>query len=280
MDFISFARAHGVLIDEGKFTTGRIRRCPTVEKPRSDNGAYFWDGDRGWVMDWAGDARPIWFAGTPPTDQDKKQWAQKKAAAVASQEQQWQQAAKRSEMHLKSATLQSHPYLEIKGFPQEKGLVLEDRLLIPMRNVTSNQLQGYQAIKWDSENRKYQKKMMTGMRAKGAVFSMGYADQTWLVEGYATGLSVRAALRASGLGARVLVTFSAHNLVEVASRVKGQRYVFADNDESKTGEEAAKETGLPYVMADEVGWDANDLHLNLGLFGVTAKIMECMWKKN
>ena len=40
------------------------------------------------------------------------------------------------------------------------------------------------------------------------------------------------------------------------------------------GEATAKETGKPYVMADEKGWDANDLHKNNGLFAVVAKIME------
>jgi putative DNA primase/helicase len=49
--------------------------------------------------------------------------------------------------------------------------------------------------------------------------------------------------------------------------------VFADNDVSKTGENAAIQTGLPWTMADQVGYDANDLHKNNGLFAVVAKIM-------
>ena len=49
MSFILFARAHGVDIEPSKlFPSDRIRRCGTVEKPRSGNGAYFWDGQRGW----------------------------------------------------------------------------------------------------------------------------------------------------------------------------------------------------------------------------------------
>ena len=73
----------------------------------------------------------------------------------------------------------------------------------------------------------------------------------------------------------VVVCFSASNLIQVADQIPGKRFVFVDNDESKTGEKAAQATGLPWTMADEVGWDANDLHTRNGLFQVVAKIMEC-----
>jgi len=35
-----------------------------------------------------------------------------------------------------------------------------------------------------------------------------------------------------------------------------------------------KELEMPWTMADEQGWDANDLHVKSGLFNVVAKIME------
>ena len=122
--------------------------------------------------------------------------------------------------------------------------------------------------------------MLTGMRAKNAVLFLGNRDlpECWLVEGLATGLSLRNALRSVGLAAGVVVTFSASNLIQVADQVPGKRYVFADNDESKTGEKSALATGLPWTMADEVGWDANDLHAKKGLFAVVAKIMDCRAK--
>ena len=283
-DFISFARAHGVEIDPNRlYPSDRIIRCGTVDKPRSGNGAYFWDGQRGWVMDWSGEARVVWYEdphAKPWTDDEKRAWAAKRASQTTEQERRYQQAAQQADAHLRAATVQTHPYLEYKGFKDEQGLVQDEALLVPMRNVVTNKLQGYQSIKWDPETRKYDKKMLYGMRAKNAVFLMGQreAPDSWLVEGFATGLSVRNALRSVGMKATVVVCFSASNLIQVADQIPGRRFVFADNDESKTGEKAAIETGLPWTMADEVGWDANDLHLNNGLFAVVKKIMVCQSK--
>lgn len=280
-DFISFARAHNVEIDPSRlYASDKIKRCGTVDKPRSGNGAYYWDGQRGWVMDWSGEARAIWYNdpnAKPWTDEEKRLWAAKRASAASEQEHRYQQAALQADITLRSAKLGEHPYLTIKGFPEEKGLVLEDKLIIPMRNVVTNKLQGYQSIRWNMEETKYEKKMLTGMRAKNAVLYLGNRDlpECWLVEGFATGLSVRNALRSCGMTAAVVVCFSASNLIQVADQIPGKRYVFADNDESKTGEKSAVQTGLPWTMADQVGWDANDLHAAKGLFAVMAKIMEC-----
>ena len=126
------------------------------------------------------------------------------------------------------------------------------------------------------EERKYEKKMLHGMRAKNAVLYLGDRsnDESWLVEGFSTGLSVRHALRSVGIPASVVICFSASNMIQVADQIKGKRFVFADNDESKTGEKSAIATGLPWTMSDTVGWDANDLHTRVSLFAVVGKIME------
>ena len=280
MNFINFARAHGVDIDPNKlYASEKIKRCGTVEKPGSGNGAYFWDGERGWVFDWAGEARTIWFEdpnAKPWTAEEKRLWAVRKAAAVSDQDKIYEQSALKAEVIMRSAKLDHHPYLEIKGFKDMRGMVIDDKLLIPMRNVVTNKLQGYQSIYWDEPNRRYEKKMMLGMRAKNAVLYLGTRDlpECWLVEGFATGLSLRHALRSVGLAASVVVCFSASNLIQVADQIPGTRFIFADNDASKTGENAAIKTGLPWTMADTVGWDANDLHLKESLFAVVAKVMD------
>lgn len=280
MTFINFARAHGVEIDPSRFyASDKIHRCGTVDKPRSTNGAWMWDGQRGWVYDWSGEARTIWFEdphAKPWTDQEKREWMLKRQTANAHKDHSYELAAQKADIVLRSAKMDNHPYLTIKGFADLKGLVLDDKLLIPMRNVVTNKLQGYQQIYWDEPNRKYDKKMLPGMRAKNAVLYMGdrTASETWAVEGYATGLSVMAALRSVGLKASVVVCFSASNMIQVADQIPGKRYVFADNDASETGAKAAEQTGLPWTMADTVGFDANDLHKKDSLWAVVKKIMD------
>jgi putative DNA primase/helicase len=279
MSFILFARAHGVEIEPSKFfPSERIRRCGTVEKPRSLNGAFFYDGQRGWVFDWSGEARTIWYEdpnAKPWTDDQRREWMDKRKTANASRDTEYSKAAQQAETTLKAAKSTKHDYLHLKGFPDLEGLVLEKSLLVPMRNITNNKLQGYQRIFWDELNRKWEKKMQLGMQARNAVMFMGdrKAEEVWLCEGYATGLSILHALRSVGLKASVVVCFSANNMVAVADQIGGQRYVFADNDESKTGEKSAIQTELPWTMADTVGFDANDLHKQNGLFAVVGKIM-------
>jgi len=278
MTFIEFARIHGVDINPARlYASDKIKRCPTLAKPRSDNGAYFWDGRRGWVMDWSGEARVIWFQGdeAPWTPEEKAEWALKRRSQLSEQEQAYRRAASTAETILRSCTVDEHPYFTYKGL-NEKGLVKGELLFVPMRNVITQRIQGYQSIFWDSHERKYLKKMFPGMRAKNAVMTLGdkRAPETWLVEGYSTGLSLKNAFNSCGLDAAVVVTFSATNLVQVASQIRGKAYVFADNDHSQTGQKAAEETGLPWTMADEVGWDVNDLHVNKGLFSVIKKVME------
>ena len=57
-DFIAFAHDNGVVIRDLRI--GRISRCPTVDHPKSTNGAFFYDGQRGWVWRWdEGDQEPL-----------------------------------------------------------------------------------------------------------------------------------------------------------------------------------------------------------------------------
>lgn len=279
MGFIDFARAHGVEIHYDKLhPSDRIKRCGTTLKPKSDNGAYFWDGERGWVMDWSGDAKVIWYNdpnAKPWTDQEKKDFAKRRQAQATTQQQAYERVAQQAEIVLKGATISTHPYLQYKGFSEEQGMTVGEKLLIPMRNVSTNRIQGYQQIFYNMDERKYEKKMLTGMRAKNAVFHIGsrMAEDTWLVEGYATGLSVYHALRSCGMNASVVVCFSAGNMVAVASQIPGRVFVFADNDESGTGAKSAEATERPWTMPDQVGYDANDLHQKDGLFAVVSKLM-------
>lgn len=294
MTFSEFARACGVIIDRPR-ADGRIHRCPTAAHPRSRNGAYAFDGERGWVMAWDAGGETQWYRderATEWTEDRKREWIRRREAERREQIERNRAAAKRAEEVVSRARLGEHGYLRRKGLPKHRGLVLDeyqtmsfdegfgrwverierDVLIVPMRNLSTGELQGVQAIWWDGS--KWVKKMSPGMRAKGAVLRLGRADagETWLCEGYATGLTVKAALERLGADASVLVCFSDSNLVFVSERLSGRAYVFADNDASRAGEKAAVASGKPWLMAPVVGHDANDWMAAGGLLPVCAAI--------
>lgn len=283
MRFEDFARAHGLLIDS-VYPSDRIQRCATSEHPHKKNGAFSWDGVRGFIWNWADEAKAIWFndpTQKPLSDAEKKAYIQRKLGDRAEVDKRYKNAAIAAQMMLRDAEIKEHQYLIYKGFDSEHGFVSGIELLIPMRNVLTNELQTLQRIYWIAEERRYEKKMLSGGRAKGAVFVLGSknAHESILCEGYATGLSIKKAAESIGLKLSVIVCFSDSNMVYVASQIKTKCFVFADNDKSKAGENAAIKTGLSYVMADEVGQDANDLMLSHGLFAVSQKLMEVRAKK-
>lgn len=275
MDFVTFARVNGVLIGDLD-ASGRIRRCPTEDHPRSKNGAYLWDGERGFVMAWDGDAKPIWFD-RPDYRPDQAEIAKREAIMRRQREQQdasHRRAAQRAAELLASCKTDHHTYLNSKGLPKEKGLVTPDgALFVPMRSM-AGELRGAQLIRLVGDM--HEKKMMPGMKAKGSVFRIGptAASRTILVEGYATGLSVELAARQMRLGAAVLVCFSAGNLEHVAPMVRGSKGVFADHDATGRGEQAAKTAGISYVMSEVIGEDANDLFQRRGVFALSKLLQE------
>lgn len=152
-----------------------------------------------------------------------------------------------------------HPYLERKGFPAERGLIYEDTLVIPMRR--DGGVESAQRIWPDGR-----KKFLAGARASGTCYELGRGRLRWLVEGYATGLSVRDALRALYRRDTVVVCFSASGLAHQRGHV-----VVADHDESGTGQRYAEATSLPYWMPPDVG-DANDYHLAHGLRALAGQL--------
>lgn len=186
-------------------------------------------------------------------------------------------ASDKAEAMLKAARTDEHAYLRSKQLPEVKGLVLpEGELFIPMRDCVTGALIGGQLIRWMGEEDGFKKKFIPGMRAKGSAFRIGNRGTatTILCEGYATGLSIHKAAHLLRLDISVLVCFSAGNVSTVAGIAKGRRGIYADHDKSLVGQEAAKRTGLPYVMSDTVGNDANDDAKDNGLMHVAKKILQ------
>lgn len=279
MNFAQFACSYGLIVHD-VYPSTKIKRCATELHPRSSNGAYFFDGDRGWVMAWDGDGRTHWWNdpdAKPWTDAEKREWAARKRQEEAQREQGYRRAADAAETALRACKPAQHNYLRSKSLPDVLGLVNDaHELIVPMRALDSNQLLGVQVIRFLTDERKWEKKMQYGMKAKGAVLRLGSrnAAETWLVEGYATGLTVEAAIRRLSLNASVLVCFSDGNMKHVAPMVMGQKFVFADNDESGAGERAARDTGLPFCMSPKVGEDANDFYARAGLLAVCKLLMD------
>lgn len=169
---------------------------------------------------------------------------------------------------VRDAILSGHPYLERKGFKQRTALVREGKLVIPVRDaIKYSDIISAQLIDEAGD-----KRFLTGGRTRGGIHRLGveprYARCIALCEGYATGLSVDAALQRLPAAHAVIVCFSARNLELVAQKFPSA-LICADNDKSCTGEESAKRTGLKWLMPPDVGTDFNDMHLKYGLPAVT-----------
>jgi putative DNA primase/helicase len=271
MQFADFAAAHGLII-RSLNDDGRTHRVPTEDHPKKRNGAYMYDGHSGWVQNWAVHEKAIAWR---PDRNDVRPVAvptRDRAAEAREEERRRERARAEASDVVKRCEYSTHPYLTRKGFPVERGLIDTDgRLVVPMRDVAD--YKQINSIQWIDDSG--EKKFLPGGAAKGSVFTMGVGREQWLVEGFATGLSVREALRVLHRPARVVVCFSAGNLQHVATQLGGARFVMADNDKSGTGCRVAIATGLPWTMPPLEGYDANDLHMAAGL-GALVPLMRAL----
>jgi phage/plasmid primase-like uncharacterized protein len=268
MDFIQFARSHGIIIDTHP-PMGVWKRFPTEDHPRSRNGAVKYMGDVGFVQNHAtSTVVSIWKPDSPVTAEDKKISVAAIRQADDQRRKQQQVAIQRAIGMLNGSGFSTHPYLERKGFADEQGNVLwvegKPVLLIPMRVAGS--LVGVQQIDADGG-----KKFLYGQRTSGATFTFDNRGVNIVCEGYATALSVRAAMKQMKHRYTLHVCFSAGNMVKVASGLESG-IVIADNDASGTGQEAAQKIGWPTWMSDRTGEDANDFHIRVGMFAFTQSL--------
>lgn len=263
MDFLQFARACGIVINDYP-PVGRWVRLPTNDKPKHRNGAVKFMGNYGFAQNHATQTEvAVWRADGDSTDAAKVERARDLAnQAQAQVDAARRRAAEKAEWILSQCELAQHPYLEAKGFPDERANVWtkdEARLLvIPMR--VGQQIVGCQLI---DENGG--KKFLSGQRTSDAAFVIDNRGPAVLCEGYATALSCRAAMAAMKARYTLFVCFSAHNLGRIAKTLPSGLIV-ADNDASGTGERVARETGWPYFMPPDVGMDFNDFHRATSLF--------------
>lgn len=201
-------------------------------------------------------------------------------------------AAQQATSLLGQARMSTHPYLATKGFRDEVVPIIgaqavrdigssylvagSSAIIVPARRagaVTSLQLI------WEDGTKKF----LFGGEVGGSSHRIATGVYTWLCEGFATGLSLRAALRGLKIQATILCCFSASNIAAVARQVRGRAFVAADNDKPLpqfggigTGEHYAKQTGLPFAMPPVIQTDFNDMHQAESIFAVQRVLTRVM----
>jgi len=271
MDFVNFARAHGILIDTIP-PLGRWARFPTKDHPNKKNGAVKFMGNYGLVQNHAMDTyvsfwRPENTEGINLTQLAKQTKIQQEKSLALQK-----QAGQKASWIMHQCEVLHHPYLDAKGFKEEQANVWHKDgkkiMVIPMR--LDNALVGCQMIDEDGT-----KKFLFGQRTSNATFVFDNKGQNILCEGYATALSIRSTLKAFKYRYKIHVCFSANNLAKVAKDL-GQGYVVADNDASGVGEKTAKETGFPYWISPDPGLDYNDHHLKYGTIKTGSSLLQLL----
>ena len=260
MEFISFCRAHGILIDIPP-PIGVWRRYPTDDHPRKRNGAVKFMGDHGFVQNHATDTEVSLWQTETPIKIDRKKIARDMREADAKRMADQADAVKRAAFILSQTVLGKHEYLNTKGFTDSEDMIWghegKKTLVVPMR--VDGHLVGCQLIELDGS-----KKFLYGQRTSNAELVIDNKGVHILCEGYATALSIQAALKKMSRRYTIHVCFSAGNMKKVAVGLP-DGLIIADNDQSGTGERVAKEIGWEYWMSDVVGEDANDTHQRVGL---------------
>lgn len=251
MNFQQFAEMHGLIINS--LMLDRWVRVPTTDHPHKKNGSYKFIGTAGWVQNFATMEEPVmWKDKHARVDLSVIRENKKKTEEDRISRQ--QKASSKAGFIMKSAVKTTHPYLAKKGFPDEKGYVWNDLLIIPMR-INGN-LVGCQMIDKDGN-----KKFLSGQITKGASAIFENKGRDIICEGYATALSVRRALKLARKRYTIHVAFSAGNVATLAKNLN-KFIVIADHD--PVGIKTAKSTGRPYWLSDTEGEDANDFEMRVG----------------
>lgn len=288
MDFIQFALTHGVVIDR-QLVYNKITRCPTVEHRQKKNGAYWFDGVDGWAHNWeVGQETAAWWKdedAKPPNLADRERIDRMRAKMAKDIRDLQQSAARKAARVISECRMQEHNYLKHKATGKAhalaliKTLVSEDyELIVPMRNVLTDELNGYQRI--FIKDNKWTKEYLYGTRADLAVMKIGRGSKIIACEGYATGLSIRYVCDCAKLDVTVLVCFSAGNMLKVCRATKVD-LVFADHDiptekqiergeTEGTGTAVARKCGTKWVCSPVPGEDANDMLQRAGRFAIQA----------
>lgn len=231
MSFEAALRAAG-LRPRDVMPDGRIRRCPTDDKPRKRNGWYVLHPDgRGVYGDWStGSSEPL---GKWPEDGAAPRPASPEVLARLQAQRERDRAYRRQALRSAWGYWQAsrplnrlHPYIKAKGLTPLgcAGLRANDgHLVVPV--MLGERLISVQSISLAGE-----KRFWPGAPVKAGAFVLRRprAAVTCFVEGLATGLAVYQSVPQ----ASVVVAFDAGNLLPVIERLRpsGSVVICADND--------------------------------------------------
>lgn len=277
---------------------GKWVQCPAEGKSRANGSGrvlVFDDGRGGIAWNWISGAEqrfgPNGIAGAGEVRAPRRDPVAERRAA-----QEQAEVERACSAIVRACIPAPHPYLASKGFPTDAGLTIDSLrpllpsgpfgesmsralpdgdgpwLIIPGRigpRITTVQIIGPDGTK---------KNILRG-KMGGAAHRIATGGETWVCEGIATALSVRAALRLLGRSATVLCAFAASNVAKVAEGIPGA-IIAADHDKPLeqlgglgTGEFYARATGLRWVMPKNAG-DFNDMHQQDGLRAVALRLRE------
>lgn len=280
---------------------GKWKRLDTQEKNgRGDASILIFDDRRGGIVqNWQTLKQYPFRLDREAAPLDPKELARLRREAEARRQREAEEgeiAARVAADIVRTATADRHPYLEAKGFPDEFGMVHAHPtdhmprtrlgeamakampegdgpwLIVPGRigkRVVTVQFISASGAK---------KNLLRGQMA-GAAHRIASGRETWVCEGIATAMSVRAALRFLGRSATVLSAFSASNVASVAQAIPGA-IIAADHDKpvetfdgQGTGEYYARRSGCVWIMPPAPG-DWNDHHMRKGLRAVALLLRE------
>ncbi len=267
---------------------GRWLRTDTLERNGKGDAEVIIEADRVSVVNWQSQIRKTVFLDGKTSD---TYTPRHDPARDREREAERREVAEVCERLVKAARVDRHPYLARKGFPEETGLVLDHPsdhmperlaralpegdgpfLIVPGR--IGKQVTTVQFITPEGA-----KKNILGGAMSGAAHRIATGAETWVCEGIATALSVRAALRLLGRSATVLSAFSASNVAKVARGIPGA-IIAADHDKPVetlgglgAGEYYARQSGRVWVQPAGLG-DWNDVHVRDGLRAVALALRE------
>lgn len=277
------------------YRLGKWSRTNTRSRHGKGDGSVMVEEDRATAFNWqTGEKQTVWLNGER-SEEDRRKSARVHAERQREQRQQADRASGIAQQIVAAAQLSTHPYLIGKGFRDERvmtvGADVVQRLTGGNYAIAGNraivvaarrdeQVTTVQLI-WEDGTKKF----IFGGAVDGASHRIGTGVDTWLCEGLATGLSLRAALHGLRIKATILCCFSAANVAAVARRSsgRGRTFIAADNDKPMpqfdnlgTGEHYARQTGFPYGMPPTVRTDFNDMHQEAGIFAVQRGLTKIM----